>query len=265
MGRLLKAWLKDVGLRSHRQDTSGKWVNASSPCVSLWLLRAGDELQARLRVNHRRRSKLAKSFNWFRLHTYDFGKTVLHITRKHAQVDEVFVKFFNTARLWRPALCVTVFGLSGICSMAAARAVLDNTALLGMSSSELASRLPPLQSVRAPRRLSSGAVGVLRVPDAPYDGLRFEQTLYMSHHRLQQTDLVMASPEPGQVAALVQSLRTRLGAGLDSSFSTPDAVVETATWVSGDADVMLFYSVQPGRPQARLVIRQRQLRDAGEL
>lgn len=177
----------------------------------------------------------------------------------------MFVKFFNIAKLLWPALCAAVFGLSGICSTAAAQAVLDNAALLGMSASELASHLPPMHSVRAPRRLSSGAVGSLRVPDALYEGLHFEQTLYLSHQKLQQTDLVMASPEPGQVAALVQSLRTRLGAELASSFSTPDAVMETASWVSGDADVTLFHSSQPGRPQARLVIRQRQLRDAGEL
>ena len=155
--------------------------------------------------------------------------------------------------------------MCGVCSAASAQAVLDNTALLGMTAGELASRLPPTQAVRPSRRLSSGAVGSLRVPDALYEGLHFEQTLYMAHQKLQQTDLVMASPAPDQVMALLQSLRRQLGAELASSYSTPDAVIDTATWVSGDADVMLFYSALPERPSVRLVIRQRQLRNAGEL
>jgi hypothetical protein len=177
----------------------------------------------------------------------------------------LLVKFLNTAKWLWPGLCVTMFGLSGMCSTAAAQAVLDNTALLGMSAGELASRLPPMQTVRAPRRLSSGAVGSLRVPDVLYEGLHFEQTLYLSHQKLQQTDLVMASQEPGQVAALLQSMRRQLGDGLVSSYATSDAVIDTATWVSGDADVVLFYSIPPGRPSVRLVIKHRQLRDASEL
>jgi hypothetical protein len=163
------------------------------------------------------------------------------------------------------SLLVFFMVMCGVCSAASAQALLDNTALLGMTAGELASRLPPTQAVRPSRRLSSGAVGSLRVPDALYEGLHFEQTLYMAHQKLQQTDLVMASPAPDQVMALLQSLRRQLGAELASSYSTPDAVIDTATWVSGDADVMLFYSALPERPSVRLVIRQRQLRDAGEL
>lgn len=153
----------------------------------------------------------------------------------------------------------------GLCSAAGAQGVLDNTALLGMTPGELSSRLPPMQALRSARRLSSGAVGSLRVPDALYDGLHFEQTLYMAHQKLQQTDLVMASPAPDQVTALLQSLRRQLGAELASSYSTTDAVIDTATWVSKDVDVMLFYSATSERPSVQLVIKQRQLRDAGEL
>jgi hypothetical protein len=169
------------------------------------------------------------------------------------------VKFFD---LVKPLLFAMVCGL---CTAAGAQGVLDNTALLGMTSNELASRLPAVQAVRPARRLSSGAIGSLRVADVLYEGLHFEQTLYLAHQKLQQTDLVMSSPAPDQVTALVQSLRTQLGPELASSFSTPDAVVATASWVSGDADVTLFYSAPPERPSVRLVIRQRQLRDAGEL
>ncbi|MES2399394.1 MAG: hypothetical protein V4573_05350 [Pseudomonadota bacterium] len=177
------------------------------------------------------------------------------------------MKFFGFVK-WQslPVFLVLMYGLMyGMCNAASAQGVLDNTALLGMTSAELASRLPPTQTVRPPRRLSSGAVASLRVPDALYDGLHFEQTLYLAHQKLQQTDLVMTSPAPDQIATLLQSLRRQLGAELASSYATPEAVIDTATWVSGDADVTLFYSTLPERPSVRLVIRQRQLRDASEL
>ncbi len=155
--------------------------------------------------------------------------------------------------------------MAGAGSVAHAQAVLDNIPLLGLDAGQLASRLPALQAVRAPRRLSSGAVGSLRVPDAQYGGLHFEQTLYLAHQKLQQTELVMAAPAPAEVAALAGSLRAQLGAELASSFSTPGGLVETASWVSGDADITLFHAVPPARPGVRLVIKQRQLRDASEL
>ncbi|MES2189679.1 MAG: hypothetical protein V4454_06115 [Pseudomonadota bacterium] len=173
------------------------------------------------------------------------------------------MKFFGLAKL--QSLPVLLVLMCGMCNVASAQGVLDNAALLGMTAGELASRLPSTQTLRPARRLSSGAVGSLRIPDALYDGLHFEQTLYLAHQKLQQTDLVMASPAPDQIAALLQSLRRQLGDGLASSYTTPDAMIDTATWVSGDADVMLFYSTLPERPSVRLVIKQRQLRDASEL
>lgn len=171
----------------------------------------------------------------------------------------------NFVDLVKSALVALGMVIFCTCSATAAQGVLDNIGLLGMTSGELASRLPPMQTVRPARRLSSGAVGSLRVPDVAYEGLHFEQTLYLAHQKLRQTDLVMADPAPEQIAALVQSLRAQLGRELASSFATPEAVVETASWVSGDADVTLLRSTQAGQPGARLVIRQRQLRDASEL
>ncbi|MES2512263.1 MAG: hypothetical protein V4625_20235 [Pseudomonadota bacterium] len=165
----------------------------------------------------------------------------------------------------RRLMLMSLTVMCGLCSAAHAQDVLDNTGLLGMSAGELTSRLPGIQAVRAPRRLSSGALGSLRVPDALYGGLHFEQTLYLAHQKLQQTDLVLNSPEPGQVDTLMQTLRARLGPELASSFSTSDALIDTASWVNGDADVTLFHVAPPARPGIRLVIKQRQLRDASEL
>ena len=98
--------------------------------------------------------------------------------------------------------------------------------------------------------------------DALCEGAHFEQTLFFAHQKLTQMDLVLISPGAEDAvsriqAALLQSLRARLGPEL--------AAGDSASWVSADADVMLFRSGRPDHPSLRVVIKQRQLVDAGEL
>jgi hypothetical protein len=140
--------------------------------------------------------------------------------------------------------------------------VLENTALLGMSHEQVAEKLVDAQPVRSPRRLPSGALGSLRVPDALCEGAHFEQTLFFAQQKLTRMDLVLISPGAEDAvsriqAALLQSLRARLGPEL--------AAGDSASWASADADVMLFRSGRPDHPSLRMVIKQRQLVDAGEL
>jgi hypothetical protein len=160
------------------------------------------------------------------------------------------------------------------CSSAWSQTVLDNAALLGQSREQVAAATPDAQPVRAPRRLSSGALGLLRVPDALCEGAHFEQTLFFAHQKLAQIDLVLLNPASGPGSeeamarvheALLQSLRARLGPELAAFGVTPGALADTASWVSADADVMLFRSGRPEHPSLRLVVKQRQLADAGEL
>lgn len=152
--------------------------------------------------------------------------------------------------------------------------VLENTALLGMSQEQVAAALADAQPVRSPRRLSSGALGTLRVPDALCEDAHFEQTLFFAHEKLAQMDLVLLNPVSGPGAeealgrtqtALLQSLRAKLGPELAAFGAAPGAVPDTASWAGAAADVMLFRSGRPGHPSLRIVIRQRQLVDAGEL
>jgi hypothetical protein len=161
-----------------------------------------------------------------------------------------------------------------LCSSAWANTVLENTALLGMSPEQVTATVADTQPVRAPRRLPSGALGSLRVPDALCEGAHFEQTLFFAQQKLTQMDLVLLNPASGPGAdealtqtqtALLRSLRARLGPELAAFGAAPGAVADTASWVSADADVMLFRSGRPGHPSLRVVIRQRQLLDAGEL
>lgn len=149
-----------------------------------------------------------------------------------------------------------------LCSSAWSHTVLENAALLGISPEQAVSTLAGAQPVRSPRRLSSGALGSLRVPDALCEGAHFEQTLFFAHQKLTQMDLVLISPGAEDAvsriqAALLQSLRARLGSEL--------AAGDSASWVSADADVMLFRSGRPDHPSLRVIIKQRQLVDAGEL
>jgi hypothetical protein len=162
----------------------------------------------------------------------------------------------------------------GLCPMAWPHTVLENAALLGMDREQVIAALPDAQAVRAPRRLSSGALGSLRVADAPCEGAHFEQTLYFNHQKLAQMDLVLLNPATGPGSeeamahvheALLQSLRARLGPELAAFATAPGTLADTASWVSADADVMLFRSGRPEHPSLRLVIKQRQLVDAGEL
>lgn len=148
--------------------------------------------------------------------------------------------------------------------------VLENTALLGMSQEQVAAALADAQPVRSPRRLSSGALGTLRVPDALCEDAHFEQTLFFAHEKLAQMDLVLLNPGAEEAlgrtqTALLQSLRAKLGPELAAFGTAPGALPDTASWAGADADVMLFRSGRPGHPSLRLVIRQRQLVDAGEL
>ena len=162
------------------------------------------------------------------------------------------------------------------CTAARSQTVREQVGLLGMTHEQLAPRLAGAQPVRAPRRLSSGAVGSWRVQDALCEGIHFEQTLFFARHKLAQMDLVLlqaglnlaagdAAARRTAYAGLVQSLRAQFGAELASSASTSEMVMDTASWVSGGADVMLFFSGKADHPTLRLVIRQRQLVDAGEL
>lgn len=162
----------------------------------------------------------------------------------------------------------------GLCPVAWPHTVLENAALLGMGREQVAAALPDAQAVRAPRRLPSGALGSLRVADAPCEGAHFEQTLYFNHQKLAQMDLVLLNPATGPGSeeamahvheALLQSLRARLGPELAGFATAPGTLADSASWVSADADVMLFRSGRPEHPSLRIVIRQRQLVDAGEL
>jgi hypothetical protein len=162
----------------------------------------------------------------------------------------------------------------GLCASAWSQTVLENAALLGMSREQVSAIVADTQPVRAPRRLSSGALGLLRVPDALCEGAHFEQTLFFAHQKLAQMDLVLLKPGSGPGSeevmaeahkALLQSLRARLGPELAAFGAVPGALADTASWVSADTDVMLFRSGRAEHASLRLVIKQRQLADAAEL
>jgi len=171
-------------------------------------------------------------------------------------------------------LAVLLAGALWVCPTAWSQTVLENAALLGMTRQQMEPALVGALPVRLPRRLSSGALGSLRLPDVLCEGAHFEQTLFFAHQKLEQMDLVLLNPGSGSgsedavtkiQASLLQSLRAELGPELASFGSSPEAMADTASWVSAGTDVMLFRSGTPDHPALRVVIRQRQLVDASEL
>lgn len=202
---------------------------------------------------------------------------LLEKRRPHARFELksfCFPSFLSGPPSSRSRLPMLLAGLLCACSSAWFKTVLENAALLGMNREQLAPALVDARPVRSPRRLSSGALGAWRVPDMLCEGAHFEQTLFFVQQKLAQMDLVLlqahSGPGSGRAVtatytALLQSLRARLGPELASSASTPQALMDTASWVSAGADVMLFRFGKPDHPGLRMVIRQRRLVDASEL
>lgn len=150
-----------------------------------------------------------------------------------------------------------------LCSASSfAAGILDKTSLLGLAREEVEPALAGVQQVRAPRRLPSGATGQLHQADVLYEGAHFEQTFFFAQQKLKQIEMISL---PGQAAragrdefsALLASIKAQLGPELASG--------DSASWVHEDADILLYRYGRPDSPTVRLVIRQRQLVDAGEL
>jgi hypothetical protein len=141
----------------------------------------------------------------------------------------------------------------------AGNVVPEKTGLLGLSREQLETLLPGAQRVRAPRRLSSGAVSQLQQADVLLGRAHFDETFYFAQQKLTQIEMVSRPDEAGadEFATLLAALKTELGPEL--------AAADTASWVHGDADILLYRYGNTARPTVRLVIRQRQLVDAGEL
>ncbi|RZJ04573.1 MAG: hypothetical protein EOO54_25255 [Haliea sp.] len=153
-------------------------------------------------------------------------------------------------------------GLLAACFLAlpawAAEGIEEKLGLLGMGRQALEASLDGAERARA-RRLPSGAVAQLRQADVAFGPGRFEQTFFFAQQRLVQIELVSLPETAGAnlfnelVMAMRQSLGPELAAG------------DSASWVHQDADVLLFRYGDPTHPAVRIVVRQRQLVDAGEL
>jgi hypothetical protein len=165
----------------------------------------------------------------------------------------------------RPALKSATFQtlllsalLLGHAAVSAAGAIADRTGLLGQSLEQVEAAFDSARPVHAPRRLPSGASGLLRQPDVVYEGAHFEQTFYFAQQKLQQIEMVsLPGLADGGFGHLLASLKSQLGPEL--------AAGDSASWVQGDADVVLYRYGRPDAPTVRLLIRQRRQADASEL
>lgn len=138
--------------------------------------------------------------------------------------------------------------------------------LLGMSRTQVEQSLADVQAVRSTRRLASGATSQLMQADVLYEGVHFEQTFFFTQQKLTEIELLSlpestsgasTSAASDRFAALLAALKTELGPEL--------AAGDSAFWVHGDANIVLYRYEKSGRPSIRLVIRRRQQVDASTL
>lgn len=147
-----------------------------------------------------------------------------------------------------------------------------SVAALGLTAHDVQQAFPEAVPVRAPARLSSGAIGLLRQAHALCEGLPFAQTFYFKAEQLTQVEMTWLGDEShastdsaSAFTALVRSISSQLGAELSTAASTATTVMESASWTNANSSVVLFRSGKADKPVVRLVVRQRELVDGSTL
>lgn len=157
------------------------------------------------------------------------------------------------------SLLLALVLLAGGAPAFASGAVLERAGLLGLSRDEIQPALADAEPVRVPRRLPSGAAGLLHQPDVLYQGGHFEQTFFFAQQKLHQIELVSL---PGRAT---DAAFTQLLAALKAELGPELAAGDSASWVHDNADIVLYRYGRADSPTVRLVIRQRKLVDGSEL
>jgi hypothetical protein len=141
------------------------------------------------------------------------------------------------------------------CASAQAQA-LPGGAQLGMAVPQLQQAVPGLKPVPHPAHLAGGLVGSWSGPTIDVAGAALVPTFFLAEGQLARVEY-LATPEA--YAPLLAWGRAQWGAELASD--SPEGTY--ATWSNGEFDAYLQET--HGRPQVRLVIKRRVLKDASAL
>jgi hypothetical protein len=147
------------------------------------------------------------------------------------------------------------------CAAAQAQA-LPGGAVLGMTVQQLQQAVPALRPVARPAHLAGGLTGSWSGPSVDVAGVALTPTFYFAEAQLRRVEYVTPSHGgSGEFNALLAWARAAWGPELASQ--SPDGVY--ATWADEAMDVYLQLANPPQRAQVRLVVKHRQVKDAGEL
>lgn len=139
---------------------------------------------------------------------------------------------------------------------------LPGNAQLGMSADQLQDAVASARRVARPARMTGGLVGSWSAGAVDVAGVPFTPTFFFADGALRRVEYVAAAVDASAAFDAVRAwARAQWGAELVSQ--NPEATY--ATWSTDDMDVYLQMTSSRDRPELRLVVKSRVLKDASEL
>lgn len=166
---------------------------------------------------------------------------------------------FPKTRIW-PAIVRTAC-LALLLPAAHARE-LPGGVQLGMSAQQLKQAVPALQPARHPARLAGGLVGSWSGAAIEVEGLALAPTFYMAEGQLRRIEY-LAGPDAGPQAFDALLRWGRAAFGPEAASEGPEG--QYAAWSDDALDVYLQRTGGSQPAQVRLVVKQRVVKDGGEL
>lgn len=173
-------------------------------------------------------------------------------------VDVAALKRSLAAAAVAASLALACFG--GI-AWAAAPAPLPGGVTLGMTVAELRQSQAAPRRVARPVRMTGGLVGSWTADPVDVAGVALAPTFFLAAGQLQRVEYLAGPGDAAAFAALLEWGRQAWGPELATS--GPEGAY--ASWSTDAIDAYLQLAAGSGGPRARLVVRQRVLKDAGEL
>jgi hypothetical protein len=132
---------------------------------------------------------------------------------------------------------------------------------LGVSAQQLQETVPALRRVPRPAHLAGGLVGAWSGPPVEMAGVALTPTFFFADGQLRRIEYLASPARAGAFDALVAWGRAAWGPELASE--APEGAY--ATWTHDGIDAYLQRTGSAQRPQVRLVVKQRVVKDDSQL
>lgn len=148
-----------------------------------------------------------------------------------------------------------------VAPLAARAETLPGGVALDMTVAQLQQAQPDLKRVPRPARLAGGLVGRWSGSTVEVAGVSLTPTFFLAEGELRRVEYLARESGPAVFAALLEWARGKWGAELAAS--APEGAY--ASWTNPDLDAYLQLASAASGAQVRLVVKQRVVKDAGEL